>query len=178
MGSPPRGIFVPHLTIKIMSLPINSKAPNFRTPSTSGSNFELSTDAAGQACILYFYPKDFTPVCTIEACEFKSTFDFFKDLDVKVYGISKDDIETHNRFKKAYTLPFDLLADPEGEIASLYGAYMPLIKFTKRLTFLLDANHQIIHISSNVFEDRSGIETMIAELKVKASQKNRKEVVI
>lgn len=159
-----------------MNLKVNSTAPNFLTESTSGSIFELSKDASGQACILYFYPKDFTPVCTIEACEFKSTFDFFKDLGVKVYGISKDDIETHHSFKKAYELPFDLLADPEGEIASLYDAYVPLIKFTKRLTFLLDADHRIIHISSNIFEDRNGIERMIAELKVKTLQKSKKEV--
>lgn len=161
-----------------MSISINSKAPNFRTESTSGTTFELSKDAAGQACILYFYPKDFTPVCTIEACEFKSTFDFFSKLNIKVFGISKDDIETHHRFKKAYELPFELLADPEGTVASLYDAYMPLIKFTKRLTFLLDADHKIVHISNNIFEDQNGIKGMIAELKKKTLQKSKKEVAI
>ena len=161
-----------------MSLSINSKVPDFRTESTSGSTFELSKDAAGQACILYFYPKDFTPVCTIEACEFKSTFDFFKDLNVKVYGISKDDIETHKRFKEAYNLPFDLLADPEGEVASLFDAYVPLIKFTKRLTYLLDSDHKIVHISNNIFEDKEGIQNMIAQLKEKSLSKYTKEAII
>lgn len=161
-----------------MDIRINSKAPNFRTQSTSGTTFELSKDAAGQACILYFYPKDFTPICTIEACEFKSTFDFFSSLNIKVFGISKDDVETHNRFRKAYELPFDLLADPEGEVASLYDAYIPLIKFTKRLTFLLDADHRIIHISNNIFEDRNGIEKMIEELKVTTLRRDKKEVAV
>lgn len=161
-----------------MSLSINSKAPNFRAESTSGSPFELYKDAAGQACILYFYPKNFTPVCTIEACEFKSTFDFFKDLNVKVYGISKDNIETHNRFKEAYNLPFDLLADPEGVVASLFDAYIPLIKFTKRLTYLLDSEHRIVHISNNIFEDKKGIQNMIAQLKEKSLSKYSKEAFI
>ena len=161
-----------------MNIRIYSKAPNFRTQSTSGTTFELSKDAARQACILYFYPKDFTPVCTIEACEFKSTFDFFSNLNIKVFGISKDDVETHNRFKKAYELPFDLLADPEGEIASLYDAYIPLIKFTKRLTFLLDADHRITHISNNIFEDRNGIEKMIEELKATMLRRDKKEAAV
>ena len=148
-----------------------NKAPNFRTASTSGAVFELDKDAAGQPCILYFYPKDFTPICTIEACEFKSTFDFFSSMDIKVYGISKDDVDTHLKFKKAHRLPYDLLADPEGEVASLYDAYNPNIKFTKRITYLLDAQHRIVFISNNIFEDASGIEQMIQELKSKVQRK-------
>lgn len=151
-----------------MKINLHSKAPNFVAASTSHKTFELYKDAAGQPCILYFYPKDFTPICTIEACEFKDTFNFFSALDIKVFGISKDDIETHHKFKEAYQLPYDLLADPEGEVASLYDAYMPLIKFTKRVTYLLDANHNIVHISNNIFEDRAGIEQMIKQLKEKA----------
>ena len=148
-----------------MSLTLNTKAPDFRAESTSGSIFELSKDAAGKPCILYFYPKDFTPICTIEACEFKSTFDFFRGLNIQVFGISKDDIGTHLKFKEAHQLPYDLLADPEGRIASKYNAYLPEIRFTKRITYLLNAEHEVVFISSNIFEDLSGIERMIAELK-------------
>jgi peroxiredoxin Q/BCP len=161
-----------------MKISINSKAPNFTTESTSNKLFELDKDAAGQPCIFYFYPKDFTPICTIEACEFRSTFEFFSALDVKVFGISKDNIETHHKFKEAYELPYDLLADPEGKVATLYDAYMPLIKFTKRVTYLLNADHNIVHISNNIFEDRAGIEQMIDQLKAKAKHNINKKVTI
>ena len=147
-----------------MSLSLYTKAPDFSTESTSGTKFQLSKDVAGQACILYFYPKDFTPICTIEACEFKSTFDFFSELNIKVFGISLDDIETHHRFKAAHALPYELLADPEGQIARLYQAYLPHIRFTKRITYLLNAAHEVVFVSNNIFEDRVGIEQMIQEL--------------
>lgn len=151
-------------------LQLNSQAPNFKAPSTSGHTFELEKDAAGQPCIFYFYPKDFTPICTIEACEFKSTFDFFSEVNIRVWGISKDTLETHHRFKAAHALPYDLLADPKGEVASLYNAYLPQIKFTRRITYLLNAKHEIVYISNNIFEDRVGIEQMIRELKQQAQQ--------
>ncbi|MBW3544422.1 MAG: redoxin domain-containing protein, partial [Bacteroidetes bacterium] len=95
---------------------------------------------------------------------------FFSELNIRVYGISKDSIDTHYRFKAAHALPYDLLADPRGEVASLYNAYLPQIKFTRRITYLLNAKHEIVYISNNIFEDRAGIEQMISELKQQAQQ--------
>lgn len=147
-----------------MALKKNDFAPDFSLESTSGSTFNLRKDAAGKPLIIYFYPKDFTPVCTREACEFRDTFAFFNDLDVDVYGISRDSIATHQEFKKAHDLPFELLADEDGKVADLYDASMPIIRFTKRITYLLNRNHQIVGVYQNLFGARKHIQEMVKHL--------------
>ncbi len=151
-----------------MSLPLKSIAPDFTLASTSGTSFTLSKSAAGRPVILYFYPKDFTPGCTKEACEFRDTFSFFRDLNIAVYGISRDDIPTHQEFKKAHNLPFELLADEDGKVADLYKASMPLIRFTKRITYLLDAEHRVAAVYSNLFGAKKHIREMIEQVKTES----------
>lgn len=148
-----------------MALKEKSIAPDFSLASTSGKTFTLRKDAAGKPLILYFYPKDFTPACTTEACEFRDTFDFFQDTDIAVYGISRDSVETHLSFKKAHNLPFELLADEDGKVADLYGASVPLINFTRRITYLLDKNHRIAGAYQNLFGARKHIHEMITKVK-------------
>lgn len=149
-----------------MALKVNDQAPDFALPSTSGGSFQLSKDVAGKPCIIYFYPKDFTPGCTAEACEFRDTFELFRNLDMKIFGISRDDVATHLRFKKAHSLPFDLLADEEGKVAAQYGATIPLIKFTRRITYLLDKNHKIAAVYENLFAASKHIKVMIEKVKI------------
>jgi peroxiredoxin Q/BCP len=148
-----------------MSLPEKSMAPDFTLASTSGDPFTLSKTAASKPLILYFYPKDFTAVCTKEACEFRDSFGFFRDLNVDVYGISRDNIPTHHEFKKAHNLPFDLLADEDGQVADLYKATIPIIRFTKRITYLLDAQHHIAAVYTNLFGAKKHISEMIKQIK-------------
>lgn len=148
-----------------MALKENILAPDFQLASTSGKTFSLHKNAAGKPLILYFYPKDFTPVCTKEACEFRDTFDFFRETNIDVYGISRDSVETHLKFKKAHDLPFELLADEDGKVADLYDASVPLINFTKRITYLLDKNHQIRGVYQNFFSARKHITGMIEKIK-------------
>lgn len=148
-----------------MALKKNDQAPDFSLESTSGNTFNLRKDAAGKPLIIYFYPKDFTPVCTKEACEFRDTFEFFADLDVDIYGISRDNIATHHEFKKAHRLPFELLADEDGKVADLYDASMPIIRFTKRITYLLDKNHKVVGVYQNLFGARKHIQEMVKQLK-------------
>lgn len=151
-----------------MPLSEKSIAPDFTLPSTAGTDFTLNKTAAGKPLIIYFYPKDFTPGCTKEACEFRDSFAFFRDLDIPVYGISRDTLETHHEFRKAHNLPFHLLADPDGKVADLYKASVPLIKFTRRITYLLDAEHKIAGVYENLFGATKHIQQMIR--KVKAGQ--------
>jgi peroxiredoxin Q/BCP len=147
-----------------MALEIGSKAPDFTLPGTSGLNLNLSRDMKGKALILFFYPKDFTRGCTAEACEFRDNFSEFRDLDVPVFGISRDDIKTHERFKKEYKFPFELLSDDSGKVCKAYDALIPLIKMPKRVTYLLDSEHRIAAVYSDMFEFKGHIKTMLKKL--------------
>ncbi len=148
-----------------MALQIGQKAPDFKLNSTSGQILNMSENLVGKAFILYFYPKDFTPGCTAEACEFRDQFEAFRNLDVPVYGVSRDDIPTHKKFKKAYKLPFELLSDQDGKVCKSYDALIPLIKMPKRVTYLIDNKHQIAGIFSDMFESKGHIESMLGKLK-------------
>lgn len=148
-----------------MALKEKTPAPDFSLASTSGTPFTLSKTAANKPLILYFYPKDFTSGCTKEACEFRDSFAFFRELDIDIYGISRDTVETHHEFKKAHKLPFELLADEDGKVADLYKASVPLINFTRRITYLLDANHRVAAVYSNLFGATKHIHDMIAQVK-------------
>lgn len=147
-----------------MALEIGNKAPDFTLPGTSGLNLNLSRDMESKALILFFYPKDFTRGCTAEACEFRDNFGEFRDLDVPVFGISRDDIKTHERFKKEYKFPFELLSDESGKVCKAYDALIPLIKMPKRVTYLLDAEHRIAAVYSDMFEFKGHIKTMLRKL--------------
>lgn len=148
-----------------MALQIGKKAPDFKLHSTSGQILKMSDDLKGKSFILYFYPKDFTRGCTAEACEFRDQFEAFRNLDVPVFGVSRDDIPTHEKFKKAYKLPFDLLADPDGKVCKSYDALIPLIKMPKRVTYLIDDKHEIAGVFSDMFESKGHIESMLSKLK-------------
>lgn len=97
-------------------------------------------DYRGKWLVLYFYPKNDTPGCTTEACNFRDGYGQIKMLGAQVLGISVDDTASHLAFAKKYKLPFTLLADADGAVADRYGALtnLALIKFAKRQTFLID----------------------------------------
>lgn len=154
-----------------MPLPIHSAAPDFSLPSTSGQTFTLSIDQHGKPCVIYFYPKDFTDVCTKEACEFRDQFAEFRDLDIDILGISRDDIPTHLRFKAAHKLPFELLADTSGKVAKTYDAKIPIIGLTKRITYLLDAQHRIVAAFQDMFGSANHIQAMIDGMKAEGMKK-------
>lgn len=148
-----------------MALKLGSKAPNFTLDSTTGKNFTLNIDKIGKPLIIYFYPKDFSSGCTAEACEFRDTFSMFREFDIEIVGISRDSVVTHREFKKAHNLPFELLADIEGEVAKQYDAVLPLINFTRRITYLLDKSHKIVAAYENLFAATSHIKEMVKQVK-------------
>lgn len=147
-----------------MALKTGSIAPEFTLACTGISILNTSKDLKGKAFVLYIYPKDFTRVCTAEACEFRDQFEAFRNLDIPVYGMSKDDIETHNKFKSEHGLPFELLSDPTGKVCKSYDALVPLIKMPKRITYLIDKDHKIKAVFSEMFESRGHIEAMLKGL--------------
>ena len=97
-------------------------APDFELQSDSGETVKLS-DLRGKPIVLYFYPKDDTPGCTTEACEFRDAYDVFRERGAEVFGVSPDDVSSHEKFKTKYELPFTLLADPDHAVAEKYGVW-------------------------------------------------------
>jgi peroxiredoxin Q/BCP len=142
-----------------MELAIGIKAPDFSLPSTKGE-FQLYKDAQDELCILYFYPRDFTAGCTKEACGFRDEFSFFRDLDIKIIGISSDSVERHLEFKAKYNLPFELLSDTKSRVAEMYNARMPIFNMSKRISYLLDHKQIIRGIYSNFFDGPAHIREM------------------
>ena len=136
-------------------LKINSKAPNFILSSTSKDKYSLK-DSLGKFVVIYFYPKDDTPGCTIETNDFNKLIPKFEKLNCEVYGISKDSIKSHDKFKNKYKIKFDLLSDQEIKVLKKYKVWGKK-KFmgrefmgTIRSTFLVNKTGKIIKIWNNV----------------------------
>ena len=126
-------------------------APNFTLPDNQGRQVSLS-DFKSKWVVLYFYPKDATPGCTTEACHFRDDFKLLENLGAQVVGMSIDDSFSHKKFAEKYNLPFPLLSDASGEVASLYGALnnFLVIKLAKRYTYLINPQGKIAKIYLSV----------------------------
>ncbi len=138
-----------------MSLEIGNFAPNFSLKSSSGKTVSLP-DLKGKNVVLYFYPKDDTPGCTIEAQDFSKRIDDFKKLDCVVLGVSKDSVKSHCKFIEKYDLAFNLLADESGKTCTDYDVIKEKSTFGKkyigieRSTFLIDKIGKIAKIWRSV----------------------------
>ena len=134
-----------------MTVEINDTAPNFNAPTDGEGNINLG-DLKGQAFILYFYPKDSTPGCTTESCDFRDSHPEFEKLDIKIFGVSKDSVKRHDNFKAKHGFPFALISDESGEICEAYGVWVLKKLYGReymgieRTTFLVDKNGKINHI--------------------------------
>lgn len=119
-------------------------APDFELRDQDGQLHSIE-DYRGQWVVLYFYPKDDTPDCTTEACEFRDNIFAFRQANCQVLGVSLDDIESHREFAEKYELPFPLLADTNGSTADAYGVKSRMLGLTlaKRQTFLIDPNGDV-----------------------------------
>ena len=138
-----------------MKIKLNQAAPNFKLISTDGSIFELNK-IKKKNIILYFYPKDDTPGCTLESKDFSKLNSMINKKNTVVYGISKDSIESHLKFKKKYKLKFDLLSDENLKVIKKYGVWGmksflgKKYKGVIRSTFLINSKYKIHKIWSNV----------------------------
>lgn len=133
-------------------------APNFSLPDPSNKLHTLK-DYAGSWLVLYFYPKDDTPGCTIEACSLRDARDELAALDAQVVGVSKDEPSSHEKFKAKFSLNFTLLSDVEGKTIEAYGAWGPKM-FGKigiqRKTFIINPNGQVVKVYGRVRVDGHG----------------------
>ena len=132
-----------------------TKAPDFTLPSTNGENQKLK-DLLGKYVVIYFYPKDDTPGCTIETNDFNKLLPKFKKLNCEIFGISKDTIKSHDKFKEKFKIKFDLLSDEELKVLKKYKVwgkkkfmgreFMGII----RSTLLIDKKGKVLKVWDNV----------------------------
>ncbi|MBD2176233.1 thioredoxin-dependent thiol peroxidase [Pseudanabaena sp. FACHB-1998] len=131
-----------------MALNVGDRAPDFSLSDTNGNTVSLSS-LKGKRIILYFYPRDNTPGCTKEACGFRDNYAQFQEKNTLIFGVSTDDAKAHQKFTTKYNLPFPLLCDVDGQVATAYESYGKKKFMGKeyvgvfRNTFVIDANGNI-----------------------------------
>jgi peroxiredoxin Q/BCP len=128
-----------------MTLSVGDKAPDFTLPSASGDPLTLSELWAKHAVVLYFYPKDDTPGCTVEACSFRDRYDAFAAAGAEVVGISSDSAASHDKFASKHKLPMKLAADVGGKVRALYDVKATLGILPGRATFVIDRQGIVRH---------------------------------
>jgi peroxiredoxin Q/BCP len=133
-------------------------APDFRLPADDGKTYALK-DLRGKKVVLYFYPKDDTPGCTKEACSFRDNLSRVRSKGAIVLGVSKDDLESHAKFREKYSLSFPLLSDPEGKVLNAYGVWKEKSLYGRtfmgieRTTFVIDEGGRIQKVFPRVKVD-------------------------
>ncbi len=143
-------------------LKVGDLAPDFSVLTNGGNTFSLSACQGNHNVVLYFYPKDDTPGCTMEACNFASLFPEFSAEDTIIAGVSLDSVVSHDRFAKKHDLPFRLLADENGEVCNLYGVLPEGSTCPERVTFVIDKTGRIAHIYDDVKVDTHSREVLEA----------------
>jgi thioredoxin-dependent peroxiredoxin len=137
------------------TLKAGDKAPGFTAKDQNGKTVSLS-DFSGKKVILYFYPKDDTPGCTAEACDFRDNYQSMLSKGFEVIGVSTDDEKSHKKFETKYSLPFTLIADEEKSIVDAYGVWVEKNMYgkkymgTARTTFIIDGDGIILNVIEKV----------------------------
>lgn len=129
-----------------MSLKRGDIIPNFSLKDQNNEEFDSSSIIGHRPFVIYFYPKNFTPGCTKEACQFRDTYQEFQDYGAEVIGISDDSQESHQSFAQKHELPFVLLSDPQNKVRKKFGVKKALLGMVPgRETFVVDKNGQLIY---------------------------------
>jgi peroxiredoxin Q/BCP len=150
-------------------LQVGDPAPDFTMASDKGSAVSLK-DLRGSRVVLYFYPKDDTPGCTKEACDFRDRYGAFQGGNVHVFGVSCDDIRSHEKFAGKFSLPFPLLSDPDASVSTAYGVYKEKSMYGRtfmgieRTTFVIDGDGKIAKIYPKVSVD-GHVDAILADLR-------------
>jgi peroxiredoxin Q/BCP len=151
----------------MMPIDAGITAPDFTLPDETGTERTLS-GYRGKPVVLYFYPKDDTPGCTKEACNFRDDYSIYREAGIVILGVSPDPPKKHTKFKEKYSLPFTLLSDEAHEVCELYGVWGRK-KFMGReydgvfrTTFLIDPQGEIIKVFENVKPDGHSSEVIAA----------------
>jgi thioredoxin-dependent peroxiredoxin len=153
----------------MMALKVGDKAPDFKMVSNEGKTVSLADYKGKQKVVLYFYPKDDTPGCTVEACGFRDSIKKIQKKDAVVLGVSPDDTKSHNKFIEKFGLPFLLLSDEDKKVSSAYGVWVKKSMYGReymgvaRTTFLIGKDGKIEKIYEKV-KPEGHAEEVLAQL--------------
>ncbi|WP_224483719.1 peroxiredoxin [Robertkochia aurantiaca] len=129
-----------------MALKKGDILPDFALPDQEGVDFSHTDLKKGSPVVIYFYPKDFTPGCTKEACSFRDRYQDFQSMGAEVIGVSSDSVSRHQRFREKFSLPFRLLSDKDGSLRKKFGIKDQLFGLLPgRETFVFDRDHRLAH---------------------------------
>lgn len=143
-------------------------APDFELPDQHGRLVRLRQYRGKNAVVVYFYPKDDTTGCTIEACRFRDDFEKFRATGAEIIGISADSPESHGQFVSKYNLPFTLLSDKNGSVRKLYGVKKTFGVIPGRVTFVIDREGIVRHVFSSQSSPARHVEEALVALALKA----------
>ncbi|MEM1427461.1 MAG: peroxiredoxin [Cyanobacteria bacterium P01_H01_bin.130] len=140
-----------------MAIAVGDKSPNFTLPSQSGTNITLSQFLGKSPVVVYFYPKDDTPGCTMEACQFRDEYQAFQEAGAAVIGISSDSVSSHQQFADKHNLPFVLLSDVKNEARNAFGVPNTLWVMPGRVTYVIDKEGIVQTIFNNMLDAKAHV---------------------
>ncbi|HEX3903837.1 MAG TPA: peroxiredoxin [Polyangia bacterium] len=141
---------------------VGGLAPDFTLPAADGTAVNLAELCTRKIVVLYFYPKDETAGCTVEACTFRDAYEDFVSAGAEVVGVSRDDQSSHQSFARGHRLPFVLLSDPQSEVHDLYGVRKRMAVLLDRVTFVIDRHRIVRHEFSSMINMRAHITEALA----------------
>lgn len=145
-------------------LPLGEKAPDFSLKNQDGKLVKLSDFKGKKNVVVYFYPKDNTPICTKESCSFRDAYEVFQKMGAEVIGVSGDSIESHKKFIAEHKLPFTLLSDEKGELRKAWGVPKTAGMMPGRVTFVIDKNGICKHVFSSQLDSKKHVDEAKAVL--------------
>ena len=148
---------------QMKKIEVGDKVPTFTLIDQNGNSVTVN-ETQGKAMVIYFYPKDDTPGCTKQACQFRDQYESFLKFEALVIGISSDNVESHKNFAEEYNLPFTLLADTHKEVRKLFGVPKSLLLLPGRVTYIIDRNGVVQYIFNSQFGIEKHIEMALQKL--------------
>jgi peroxiredoxin Q/BCP len=145
---------------------VGKKAPDFSLQNQDGEYISLSDFYKKKNIVLFFYPKDFSPGCTIQACHFRDNYEDFTDFGAEVIGVSSDSVETHRKFLDEYLFPFQLLSDKDGKVRKKYGSTKGFGYLPGRYTFIIDMEGIVRHIFTSETDMKKHIDEALRILEM------------
>lgn len=144
-------------------LDVGNQIPDFSLKDQDGNTFNMKDSVGNSVFVIFFYPKDESPVCTKEACTFRDSLNIFKKMGVQVIGINQGSVESHKKFQQDDQLNFELLSDPDEVVIKAFGVKGGL--FTKRITFVVDTSGEIVFKTESSTDGKKHVSETLAYIR-------------